>query len=227
MNGSLTFSDFGSSYVDNEKKSNFRKAGEVFTNSNNNNSSGSSSAKSAYDSWMTNLSNGSQYQSNSSSSSNSQSTDNSGNTKPAPLPDSWEPTSDTSGMSASGSTGSTSQTPKKPFYMKDRKGKEYSTKEEWDSMIAAEKAELANQPSAGTKMSQGLKPENRKKAAAFFDHTMENYGSNPELAGNILTHMGGDLFLPDPEQWKASMQKQYGNDPKLLSNILTHMGGGA
>ena len=134
MNGGLNFSDFESSYSSNNKKSNFRKAGEAFTSS--------TPAK----------------------------TDKLGNAVTQ---------SATSGMTE------------------------------------------------GQKLAQNVRPEYAEQAAEFYDRTNEQYGDRPELMGNILTHMGGDLFLPDPEKIEAKWQKEYANRPELLGNIMSYMGGGA
>ena len=79
----------------------------------------------------------------------------------------------------------------------------------------------------GQKMAQNVRPEYAKQAAEFYDRTNEQFGDRPELMGNILTHMGGDLFLPDPEKVKAKWKKDYADRPELLSNIMAYMGGGA
>ena len=79
----------------------------------------------------------------------------------------------------------------------------------------------------GQKLAQNVRPEYAKQAADFYDKTAAKYGDRPELMGNILTHMGGDAFLPDPDKVKASWEKKYADRPELLANINMYMGGGA
>ena len=203
MNGGLNFSDFGSSYNSKKQESTFRKAGEVFTSGDNNtinNSSVSNNSgnSSNYDRWMSYMNNQSSSQS---SSSNSQS-----QSKPI---NGWTPKEQTTATPKQNE--SIEQTTEVAKGTTDKMGRptQVSTMTE------------------GQKLAQNVRPEYAKQAADFYDKTAAKYGDNPELMGNILTYMGGDMFLPDPDKVKASWEKKYANRPELLANINMYMGGGA
>jgi hypothetical protein len=200
MESGLNFGGYESDYASN-KKSNFRKAGDVFTvgddNTSNNSSQANSSSKpSAYDQWMSSM--GSQNSSN--TPAQSQSTNNSEMSANIPEASPNAPKTVTPPASPTAEDG----------YVETRNG---------------QKIKKDNR-TEGQKLAANVRPEYAEKAAKFYD-SVNSMNLSEETKGNVLTYMGGDAFLPDPEKIKAKWQEEYANRPELLGNIMKYMGGGA
>ena len=215
MPGGLNFSGFESDYASG-KKSNFRKAGDAFTegsgNTINNSSVGNSSGsnnQSAYANWMSSMSN---MNSDSNNSNNS-------NTPPG-----WTPkssTNDNASNPAYINTKDPNQT-----WASQSPVQASSTPAKTDRLGNSVPQSATSGMTEGQKMAQNVRPEYAEQAAKFYDQ-VDSMNLSEDVKGNVLTYMGGDAFLPDPEKVKAKWQEEYADRPELLGNIMTYMGGGA